>query len=80
VPFCRNSENWRDTFDDYYKKGTGIKYSHFKALSFGMAVILRDEPAFMDTTDVPHGAVARVHYRSSSLGRTRRMHVYTPPG
>ena len=35
---------------------------------------------FMDTKDVHHGAVARVHYRSSVLGRTRRMHVYTPPG
>jgi enterochelin esterase-like enzyme len=35
---------------------------------------------FMDTIDVPHGAVARVYYRSSTLGRTRRMHVYTPPG
>ncbi len=35
---------------------------------------------FMDTTDVPHGSVARIHYRSSTLGRTRRMHVYTPPG
>jgi enterochelin esterase family protein len=35
---------------------------------------------FMDTTDVPHGAVAGVYYRSSTLGRTRRLHVYTPPG
>jgi enterochelin esterase family protein len=35
---------------------------------------------FMDTADVPHGAVARVYYRSATLGRTRRMHVYTPPG
>ncbi len=35
---------------------------------------------FMDAGDVPHGAVARVHYRSSALGRNRRMHVYTPPG
>jgi len=35
---------------------------------------------FMDTKDVPHGSVARVYYRSSALGRTRRMHVYTPPG
>jgi len=33
-----------------------------------------------DTVDVPHGAVASVHYQSSALGRTRRMHVYTPPG
>jgi enterochelin esterase family protein len=35
---------------------------------------------FMDTTDVPHGAVAAVYYRSTALGKNRRMHVYTPPG
>ena len=33
-----------------------------------------------DTTNVPHGAVAAVHYYSRALGRHRRMHVYTPPG
>jgi enterochelin esterase-like enzyme len=33
-----------------------------------------------DTRRVPHGAVAAVHYYSTSLGRFRRMHVYTPPG
>jgi dipeptidyl aminopeptidase/acylaminoacyl peptidase len=35
---------------------------------------------FMDLKDVPHGAVATVYYRSASLNRTRRLHVYTPPG
>ena len=35
---------------------------------------------FMDTKDVPHGAVAEVTYYSKSLNRFRRMHVYTPPG
>lgn len=35
---------------------------------------------FMDTKDVPHGAVAEVTYYSKSLQRFRRMHVYTPPG
>jgi enterochelin esterase family protein len=35
---------------------------------------------FMDTADVPHGAVARVFYRSTALGKDRRMHVYTPAG
>jgi enterochelin esterase-like enzyme len=35
---------------------------------------------FMDLKDVPHGAVAAVSYHSKSLGRFRRMHVYTPPG
>ena len=33
-----------------------------------------------DTRDVPHGAVATVTYKSTTLGRFRRMHVYTPPG
>ena len=33
-----------------------------------------------DTKNVPHGAVASVYYQSTALGRTRRMHVYTPPG
>jgi enterochelin esterase-like enzyme len=35
---------------------------------------------FMETKDVPHGAVAGVTYYSKSLSRFRRMHVYTPPG
>ncbi len=35
---------------------------------------------FMDTANVPHGAVAAVTYYSTSLKRFRRMHVYTPPG
>jgi enterochelin esterase family protein len=35
---------------------------------------------FMDTKDVPHGAVAEVTYYSKALKRFRRLHVYTPPG
>jgi enterochelin esterase-like enzyme len=35
---------------------------------------------FMDTRNVPHGAVATVYYYSTALVRTRRMHIYTPPG
>ena len=35
---------------------------------------------FMDTRNVPHGAVAEVTYYSTTLGNYRRMHVYTPPG
>ena len=35
---------------------------------------------YMDTKDVPHGAVAAVTYYSKSLNYFRRMHVYTPPG
>jgi enterochelin esterase-like enzyme len=36
--------------------------------------------AFMDTQNVPHGAVAAITYYSTALGRFRRMHIYTPPG
>ncbi len=35
---------------------------------------------FMDTKEVPHGAVAEIYYYSTSLERFRRAHVYTPPG
>ena len=35
---------------------------------------------FADTKNVPHGAVAAVHYYSTALGTFRRMHIYTPPG
>jgi len=35
---------------------------------------------WMDTKNVPHGAVAEVTYYSDVVGRFRRMHVYTPPG
>jgi len=33
-----------------------------------------------DAKDVPHGTVGAITYKSSSLERSRRMHVYTPPG
>jgi enterochelin esterase family protein len=35
---------------------------------------------FMDTKNVPHGAVSEVHYFSTALNGWRRLHVYTPPG
>ena len=35
---------------------------------------------WLDTKDVPHGAVAEVTYWSGTLKRFRRLHVYTPPG
>jgi enterochelin esterase family protein len=35
---------------------------------------------FMDTRNVPHGAVTSLSYYSTALNAWRRMHVYTPPG
>lgn len=46
--------------------------------SWSLAVVPGSD--LFDTKDVPHGAVAEVTYHSKSLGRPRRMHVYTPPG
>jgi enterochelin esterase family protein len=36
--------------------------------------------AFMDTQEVPHGAVEAVTYYSKTLQKFRRLHVYLPPG
>ena len=35
---------------------------------------------FMDTKEVPHGAVGIVTYYSKTLQKFRRVHIYTPPG
>jgi len=39
-----------------------------------------DEPMFFQEQQVPHGTVHRHRYQSKSLGVTRGLYVYTPPG
>jgi len=39
-----------------------------------------EKPMFFEQQDVPHGTVHRHKYRSKSLGVTRGLYVYTPPG
>ncbi len=51
-----------------------------ESLSNAWSMVYIPGADFMETKDVPHGAVASVTYYSKSLGRFRRMHVYTPPG
>lgn len=53
-----------------------------ESLSNTSSVVVIPGAPFMDaTTDIAHGAVAAVYYKSTALnGRLRRMHVYTPPG
>lgn len=46
--------------------------------SWSLVVVPGSE--WMDTKEVPHGAVASVTYFSKSLKAFRRMHIYTPPG
>ena len=38
------------------------------------------EGAFWAQKDVPHGAMAQVYYKSSTMATTRRMHIWTPAG
>jgi enterochelin esterase family protein len=39
-----------------------------------------EKPMFFEQQDVPHGTVHIHKYRSKSLGVTRGLYVYTPPG
>jgi enterochelin esterase family protein len=39
-----------------------------------------DKPQFWSVRDVPHGTLHENLYKSPSLGTTRRIMVYTPPG
>ena len=45
-----------------------------------MVFVPGPEAEFQALRDVPHGEVRQAWYKSSTLDRQRRMHVYTPPG
>jgi enterochelin esterase-like enzyme len=61
-----------------------------KGKRFGGPIVLKpdDVPAFPDPPagfdqqrkDIPHGRLEMISYESKSVGTTRKMHVYTPPG
>ncbi len=61
-----------------------------KGKGFGGPIVLNadDVPAFPDPPagfdrerkDVPHGRLEMISYESKSVGTTRKMQVYTPPG
>ncbi len=47
------------------------------------SAVLTVEPegkTFFSMKNVPHGAVAQRYYHSTTVGKTRRLHVWTPPG
>ncbi|GAB2575819.1 esterase [Spirosoma areae] len=59
------------------------KNPQFKESQNGVSNLFRlpgSEVDYLAIKDVPHGTVELVWYPSASLGITRRMHVYTPPG
>lgn len=57
---------------------------------FGKRIVLHDDdqPAFPEPpagfdrmrADIPHGRLAMIEYASKTVGTTRKMNVYTPPG
>jgi enterochelin esterase-like enzyme len=68
----------------YVVNGVGVIDPRNTAISESNAttwsVVTVPGSELFDVKNVPHGAVASVYYQSTALGRTRRMHVYTPPG
>ena len=67
--------------------GAIVADPHNQAVKVGSTVINRSlvhipgqESAFYQVQDVPHGRVEINWYPSSTLGQTRRLFVYTPPG
>ncbi len=47
---------------------------------FSLVDIPGDQPLVHSMQDVPHGNISYRYYSSSTLGRTRRLVIYTPPG
>jgi enterochelin esterase-like enzyme len=45
-----------------------------------MVVVPGDPPLLTEFQDVPHGVVHRLIYRSATVGHSRPVMVYTPPG
>jgi enterochelin esterase-like enzyme len=61
-----------DPKNNWYKENTSVYSNMFE--------LPGKETEFLSLQDVPHGNVEMVWYKSQTLGRTRRMHIYTPPG
>lgn len=51
-----------------------------ESLGSGWSMVVVPGSDWMDTKNVPHGAVGSITYYSTALSRFRRMHIYTPPG
>ncbi|GAB5520723.1 MAG: hypothetical protein RhofKO_29740 [Rhodothermales bacterium] len=49
-------------------------------LDLWSVVLVPGSPHFDADADTPKGTLAEVQYHSETLGKMRRMHVYTPPG
>ena len=56
------------------------KYPRLSEIRPVVEIVKGSEQPFWAQKDVPHGAVAQVYYKSSTMNTTRRMHIWTPEG
>lgn len=56
------------------------KYQRLNEIRPVVEIVKGGEQPFWAQKDVPHGAVAQVYYKSSTMNTTRRMHIWTPEG
>jgi len=54
--------------------------TNIKNATTSLVLVPGDPPALEEVRDVPHGTVTMQWYASKSVGVTRRIYVYTPPG
>jgi enterochelin esterase-like enzyme len=94
VPFTKNKEGvWEARVDTvtpgayryvFTVDGASVVDPHNTSISESndnvWSIVYIPGAEFMETKNIPHGAVAEVYYHSKSLKRHRRMHIYTPPG
>jgi enterochelin esterase family protein len=52
----------------------------WRRASRSMVLVPGDPPTFFEEQNVPHGTMRIHRYHSKSLGTTRGLYVYTPPG
>ena len=68
-----------DGVDNLDQRNPVVKYNHRPNL-IGSILEVPGPSMFYDVRPVPHGTVSIRHYPSKSIGVTRRVFIYTPPG
>ncbi|MBR4995062.1 MAG: endo-1,4-beta-xylanase Z [Alistipes sp.] len=56
------------------------KYQRLSEIRPVVEIVKGTEQPFWAKSDVAHGAMAQVYYKSSTMNTTRRMHIWTPAG
>ena len=57
-----------------------VKTGYVTTTTTSLVTVPRNDPAFYDVQDVPHGEIRTLLYKSKSNGVTRELNFYVPPG